>query len=157
MLPTNSIEPVTRHEVEKRFHDFIQKPENRGFNTAFARWLGHADDSHVSRMHSPFVSEVPSWLWKAADKLDKACRANLTVGKFALSILAWVVSRHEQGTEPVTVNSFESSYHNLRAVLANREDGLATDEQVEEAKQRHAEATARVGNCRNESLREQKV
>jgi len=46
-------------------------------------------------------------------------------------------------------NSLEAAYFNLRAVLAEREDGLCSDEKVEDAKSRLAEATARAGaGCR---------
>lgn len=144
-----SISPVNRYAFEKEFHDFIS--EVRGFNSRFAEQLNHKDDSHVSRMHSPFVEEVESWLYKAAVKIDAAARADLSVARKALAMLTAVVRRHEP--EKTTVggtNALESAYHNFRAVLAAREDGLVSQRQVEEAGERLAEAT---GGCCGKSGR----
>lgn len=45
--------------------------------------------------------------------------------------------------------SLDAAYYNLKAVLAEREDGLCSDEKVEDAKNRLGEATAHVGaGCR---------
>jgi hypothetical protein len=142
-MKNTPLPPVNRYAFEKEFHDFIQ--EVRGFNARFAEQLGLRDDSHVSRMHSPFVEEVPSWLYKAAAKIDAACRADLSVGRKALAMLSAVVRRHEAEPAAVSTNTLESAYHNFRAVLAAREDGQATQEAVEEARGRLAEAAGRCG------------
>src|SRR5687768_14982427 len=106
LMNNTTLSPVNRYAFEKEFHDFIS--DVRGFNSRFAEQLGHRDDSHVSRMHSPFVEETESWLYKAAVKMDAACRADLTVGRKALSMLSAVVKRHER-TGPVSVNSLDSA------------------------------------------------
>jgi hypothetical protein len=54
--------------------------------------------------------------------------------------------------------ALDAAYHNLKAVLAEREDGLCDAEKVEDAKSRLAEAVAHVGaGCRvvGGALREQ--
>lgn len=141
MLPKASTPPPNQHEVEKKFYDFIQ--ERRGFNTAFARHLGHRDDSHVSRMHSPHVPETPSWLWKACVKLDAAFRADPEVGEFALSILASVPAR--QTVADTRFNDLRRAFSELEAAHANFEDGMATADEVEAAKGRMVEALGRFG------------
>lgn len=42
-------------------------------------------------------------------------------------------------------HAFDATYHDLKSVLARREDGLVTEEQVQAARERHAEATLIVG------------
>ena len=148
--------PPNPHDFKKRFHDFIMRRENRGFNSAFARHRQDRDDSYVSRMHSPFEPDVKFWLHDAAEHLHKACLASLVVGKFALSMLAEVVARHEgsEEAEP-SVNGLEAAYHNFRATLAQREDGMATDAQVEAARNALVEVVARVGaGCKTMSARD---
>lgn len=137
------VPPPNQYQVEKAFYDFIST-KCKGFIAAFARWFNYRDDSHASRMHNPDVPEVPCWLYKAAVKLDAAARIDLAAGRHALSILSAVVEAHAT-REAVSVNGFEATYFDLRSALARREDGLATDADVEDAKARHAEATARVG------------
>lgn len=55
------------------------------------------------------------------------------------------------------VNSLDAAYHNLKAVLAEREDGLCHAEKVEDAKNRLAEAAGHVETGYRSGLREQKI
>jgi hypothetical protein len=141
------VPPVNQYKLEREFYDFIQLPENRGFNTHFAEELRHKDDSGVSRMHNPNVAEVKSWLYKAADKLDRAARVNFAVGRKALAILAAVVARHEPVGDPaaVSTSAFEALYYNFLKRRAECEDGFCSEADVAEAKDRAVEALARVG------------
>jgi hypothetical protein len=151
-MNTSTLAPVNQNEIETEFYEALQRPENYGVQAEFARQRGDRDDSYVSRMHSPHVSEVPSWLYVAADQLDKLCRAGLEktgsprLSKLALTMLTDVVRRHEpQAGAMASTNALASAYHNFMAVLAAREDGMATPGQVEEARERLAEATGRCG------------
>ena len=96
-------------------------------------------------MHSPHVPERPSWLWKAADKLDKVCRANLAVAEFALSILTWVVSRYRSTEQGVKFTDARRSFAALEIAYADFEDNKLTREELQAAKDRHIEIVARVG------------
>lgn len=136
------VPPPNQYQIEKAFYDFIIN-KCKGFIAAFARWFNHRDDSHSSRMHNPDVPEVKSWLYKAALYLDAAARIDLQAARHALSILSAVVEAHA-AREAVSVNGFDSTYFDLKSALARFEDGLASAAEVEAAKARHAEATARV-------------
>lgn len=47
------------------------------------------------------------------------------------------------------LSTFDATYHELKAVIARREASQATDADVEAARERHIESTARVGaGCR---------
>lgn len=143
------VPPPNQYQIEKAFYDFIVN-RCKGFIAAFARWFNHKDDSYSSRMHNPDMSEVKSWLYKAAVKLDAAARIDLAAARHALSILSAVVEAHAT-REAVSVNGFDATYFDLKSALARYEDGLATSAEVEAAKARHAEAAARVTTYKPEA------
>ena len=143
MCPSNQLPPPVQSEVEREFYDFLKRPENRGFNKGFAAWLGEDSEAYVSRMHSPHVPETPSWLYKAALDLDRACKVNPAVGKKALEILTRVVARYAE--RPATERTLDATFYTFKAALAAYEDGELTPEKFETARNELVETVARVG------------
>lgn len=139
-----SIPPPNQHEIETEFHDFIMRPEQRGFNASFARWREDKDDSYVSRMHSPHVPEARSWLFEAASQLDKACRANLAAGRKALQMLAGVVARHSSRDEPVCDDALDAAWYQFKAVKARFAAGMCTADEYDAARNYLVETLGRV-------------
>jgi hypothetical protein len=157
-MNTSTLAPVNQKELETEFYTALQRPENYGVQAEFARQRGDDSDSYVSRMHSPHVPEVKSWLYEAADELDKLCKAdvektgNLDLADLALSILSRVVARHKarlnagvRSVERVTFGDARRTFSDLEAVDANYEDGMCSREVLEKAKERHIRTVAMVG------------
>jgi len=136
--------PPNQKQIEQEFYDFIQRPENRGFNTAFAQWRGDEGDSYVSRMHSPFVPEVKSWLYKAALQLFYAFKARPAVGRKALNILNSIGAMFSE-QKPASEKGLDASYYAFKAALAAYEDGDLSREEFERARTAHLDVTLRVG------------
>lgn len=139
---STQLPPVNQHEIEKEFYDFIMLPENYGFNAAFARQLGHKEDSTVSNWHSPHVPASKSWLYKAADRLDRCFKARPAVGRKALSILNRVAARHEK---PASEKGLDAAFYAFKAALAAFEDNGLPPEKLEEARAELQKAVALVG------------
>jgi hypothetical protein len=135
--------PPNPHEFKTRFHQFIMRRENRGFNAAFARHRQDRDDSYVSRMHSPFEPDVKFWLHEAAEQLHNACKASVTVGKFALSLLAEVVQAHGQDT-PACEDELDAAWYHFKSVRARHAANMCDAEEYDEARNILTETLARV-------------
>jgi hypothetical protein len=126
------VPPPNQFRIEQEFYAFIQRPELRGFNARLAEELGHESDSHVSRMHSPHVPETPSWLYKSAVSLDKACRADVRAAQKALDILRRTVAAHTHSDSYVRPDdaAMHSLCSDMQQVLLMRSKGAADDEDV---------------------------
>lgn len=135
--------PPNQYRIEKEFWDFIQSPENRGFNARFAEHRGDADASYVSRMHSPFVPEVKSWLYETALEIHRAFEANPRVGEFALRILGAVGAAYRPAGD-LRLTDVRRAQSDFDAVSADFEDGLATPEELELAAERLAVTLGRL-------------
>jgi hypothetical protein len=139
----SQLPPVNQYEIEKEFHDFIMRPEHYGFNAEFARQLEHKDDSTVSNWHSPHVPASKSWLYKAADKLDRCFRARPAVGRKALAILNRIGAQY---AAPIANDySMDAAYFNFKALVKEHEDTGGKAEELEAARERLAVMIARAG------------
>lgn len=139
----SDIPPPNPHDFKTRFHDFIMLPENRGFNAAFSRHRKDRDDSYVSRMHSPFEPDVKLWLHDAAEQLDLACRASVSVGRFALSMLAEVVTAHIS-REPAYDDELDAAWHHFKSIKLRFAAEKATAEEYDRARDLLVETLGRV-------------
>jgi len=141
----STIEPVNQYDVEREFYDFLQRPENYGFNAAFARQLGHKDDAHVSRMHSPHVPETPSWLYKVAVKFNAAAAANPRVARFALSILNRIIARHSDEPRASEDHELLALTREFIGAMKDADDGYTSRSDAERVRERLAEFIAGYG------------
>lgn len=139
-----NVPPPNQSRIEREFYDFIQRPELRGFNSRLADEFGHESDSHVSRMHSPHVPETRSWLYELAGQLDKACRANLGVGRKALSILSAVVVRHASASEPLCDDALDAAWYQFKSFKASFNAGLCSADEYDAARNHLVETLGRI-------------
>jgi hypothetical protein len=136
-------EPPNPHDFKKRFHDFIMRRENRGFNASYARYRQDRDDSYVSRMHSPFEPDVKFWLHDAAEQLHKACLASVSVGRFALSMLEEVVAAHVS-QEPVCDDELDAAWYHFKSMKSKFAAERVTAEEYDAARDLLVETLGRV-------------